>query len=105
MNANASCFEIVTYQLQPPAAKAQYLKSVEALNDILPQIEGFISRDVYYCADKGMWAEVIGWKDAQTAKQAMDAIMRTPVFQEGAKLLQMETVALAHYDKVSSLRA
>ncbi|MFE5322356.1 hypothetical protein ACFQ88_27135 [Paenibacillus sp. NPDC056579] len=101
---NKTCTEITHYKLQSPADTELYLKAVDVLNRVLPQIKGFISRDVYYSSEAETWVEVIQWEDLPTAKDAEKTLMSMPECKEGFRLLNMETVSLHYYDKVSEFK-
>ncbi len=102
---NRYCYEITEYKLQQGADPDAYLAAVEKLNEMLPGIQGFVMRDVFYREETQHWVEVIAWEDEVSARRAEEILMAHPVCKEGFALIDMDTVTLAHYELRSSVNA
>lgn len=102
---NRYCYEITEYKLRQGSDPDAYLAAVEKLNELLPGIEGFVKRDVFYREETQHWVEVIAWKDEASAKRAVETLMVHPVCKEGFAPIDMEAVTLAHYERKSSVNA
>lgn len=94
---NSTCYEITQYRLLPEASHQDYVTAVEALNALLPDIPGFVRRDVYYQDHSKHWIEVIAWENEEFAKQAEKTLMSHPACKQGFALIDMSTVTLEHY--------
>lgn len=100
---NQMCYEITQYKLLSGAEPEAYKGSVEMLNAMLPELPGFVQRDVYYRTETKHWVEVIIWESEAAAKKAEETLMAHPVCKQGFAFIDMETVTLEFYSKISGV--
>ncbi|WP_438446554.1 hypothetical protein [Gorillibacterium sp. sgz5001074] len=95
------CYEITKYRLLSDSMKEAYLESVAELNELLASVEGFVKREVFFREEDGHWVEVIAWSGAEEARKAEEMLMAHPICKKGFACIDMATVTLEHYRKVS----
>lgn len=82
--------EIVTYELEATADKAQLLATNPAMEAFLNQQPGFLYRSLS-CDEQGLWFEIIYWESAQAAKAGAEAFMQSEVAESIMPLLNSAT--------------
>lgn len=88
------CLELVIFKVKD-ADKARIAR--RAAQDTVKHYDGFISWSAYEsCEDRNLFADVVLWKDLDTAKAAAQKVMKDPGF--AAVMAEIDgLVTMSHY--------
>lgn len=88
------CLELVVFKVKD-ADKARIAR--RAAQDTVSTYDGFLSWTAYEaCEDKGLFADVVLWRDLNAAKAAADKVMKDPGFK--AIMAEIDgLVTMSHY--------
>lgn len=89
-----TCLELVIFKVKD-TDKARIARRVA--QDTVRHYDGFISWTAYEsCEEKGLFADVVLWRDLQTAKDAAAKVMKDPAF--AAIMSEIDgLVSMSHY--------
>ena len=88
------CLELVIFKVKD-AEKARIAR--RAAQDVVRHYEGFLSWAAYEsCEDRNLFADVVLWRDLETAKSAAQKVMKDPGF--AAVMADIDgLVTMSHY--------
>lgn len=66
--------ELVLFKTKPEFTEAQIVKAAKAINPILEQLDGFISRKLAV-TEQGEWLDILYWTDSKSLEIAVQKVM------------------------------
>jgi hypothetical protein len=95
--------EIATFRLRAASERAQFLAAAGAVDSVLRQMPGFISRELLE-GEGGEWLDLIHWASHEDAERSIAALSQAPEAQPFLALIDPESVRLRHYRPVDLTR-
>ena len=87
--------EIVTFRLMPGTEEAAFLSAAQATAAPVAAQPGFLRRSLSR-DETGLWTDYVEWADRQSAKAAMQAVMRLPEFVPFSAAIDPEGMVIRH---------
>jgi len=87
--------EIVTFRLVPGIEEAAFLSAAQATAAPVAAQPGFLRRSLSQ-DDTGLWTDYVEWADPQSAKAAMQAVMRLPEFAPFSAAIDPDGMVIRH---------
>ncbi|MDJ0755746.1 MAG: hypothetical protein QNJ45_19625 [Ardenticatenaceae bacterium] len=91
----SNTIEIVLFELVDGVAEDDFLAAVDAMQDDLNQMSGYIDREL--SRDKnGRWVDVLHWASLDEAMAAAEALMSWPSGQKFGSMIDPESIQMLH---------
>jgi len=87
--------EIVTFRLMPGIEEAAFLSAAQATAAPVAAQPGFLRRSLSR-DETGLWTDYVEWADQQSARAAMQAVMRLPEFAPFSAAIDPEGMVIRH---------
>lgn len=100
----SKCVEIITYKLKANSMHERYLQIAADLGSVLRDAEGFIRREVYYYAETQDWAEVIYYRNRDSANAIFETLKDAACMAEGMSLVDEASMAMYFASPVLTFR-
>lgn len=89
--------ELVTFQTKSGYSDDQVTEAAAKINERLHDFDGFISRHLLKAED-GTWADIVYWKDLESAQSASESIMKEEVAQDFFMMIDESSMVFKHLD-------
>lgn len=94
--------EMVIFQTRPETDEEQFLKTYEALNEVLKRdIEGFVSRTIMKDKKQDKWVEMIWWTSMETALAALENLPQTAEFGQYCSGISEDGMRMFHLEELA----
>lgn len=90
------CLEVATFRARAGVARADLLRALAAAEPWLAVQPGFVSRRLLHDEAQDTWVDVIEWRSAAEAHQAMDASATAPFAAAFGDVIDLETSRCLH---------
>lgn len=97
------CFEIISLKFNEAINLEEQKKSMNLLNEIIKDYDGFVSRDYFYSEENGRWIDHLIWSSTNKAKEASDKIMKDPIALKLFSNIDNESMIFSHYNHIGSI--
>ncbi len=95
----AKVVEVALFRAKPQYAKEDVIRAAKAINPVLENIAGFISRKLSVTED-GQWVDVLYWSSLKQAKNALQLVVKNKICQDFFKMTDDTTSELLHFNIV-----
>lgn len=95
--------ELVIFKTQDGFSDAEVRASAQSVNLLLTGFDGFISRKLAKAAD-GTWADIVYWRDVDSAARAAREIMADATAQRFFQMIDESTMQFMHLEPVLDYR-
>lgn len=66
--------EVALFRLKPGITDAEFMPGVQAVQNIIEKLDGYISRELVRASD-GQWVDIIHWTSLEAARSAEPVVM------------------------------
>lgn len=94
------CYEIVSFAFKAETAVPHQQRLMAAVGEFARMQPGFVERSCYYDPKANRWTDLVAWRSAQDAIDAMTNFDKSPATAEARKCIDPASVYSGHYDKV-----
>ena len=92
-----TAIELVIFKAKPNYTTEEVLKTMQSLNPILEQYNGFIKRSLALSED-GFWTDIICWDSMKDAKQAAKDIMQNEAALKAFSVIDEKQMQFYHFN-------
>ncbi len=91
--------ELVIFKTKPEFSEAEVIKAAEAINPILNQLDGFISRKLAL-TEQGEWLDILYWTSNEKLEIAIDIVMANDVCKTYFDMSEEDTTKIINFNVV-----
>ncbi len=66
--------EVALFRLKPGVSDAEFMPGVQAVQDVIEKLDGYISRELVRAPD-GQWVDIVHWTSLEAARSAEPVVM------------------------------
>lgn len=101
---NSNVVEIIFFKTKPGVSD-EFLKEAAAkANLVLEKIDGFLQRHLVATENKQQWADILYWKDMNSAHQATQLFLNDDKCQDFISAVDEEQINILHFYLMNSLK-
>ncbi|MEW5849440.1 MAG: antibiotic biosynthesis monooxygenase [Myxococcota bacterium] len=94
-------YEVVVMRRHPGASVADVIELCRALHAWVAEQPGFLRRQLLHDVGQELFVDLIAWRSEEDAKQAMAASTTAPCMEKMPRVLDMESMTMAHAVEVA----
>ena len=98
----ASVIELVLWKPKSGVSTEEMKASITELNQIVNQMDGFISRETALSED-GQFVDIVYWTDLESAQKASELAIQNPSAQKVFSLIDEKEMLFKHFDIFNAL--
>ncbi len=91
--------EVVIFKTNQGFSEQEVIEAANAVNPVVKQFEGFISRKLAVSED-GTWTDIVYWTDLASAKHAGEQVMKSKTCQKFFSMIDEKSMQFMHQTPV-----
>ncbi|NER52217.1 MAG: hypothetical protein F6J92_37365 [Symploca sp. SIO1A3] len=92
--------ELVIFKINPGINIADFQKAAERSTKALQKMDGFLHRKISVSDTKEEWADIVYWRDMNSALKAAKVFAKEPEAQEFIDMLDGKTIKMLHLNVI-----
>jgi hypothetical protein len=93
--------EFVLFKFKEGTPYPEQLEAMKALEPIVSEFEGYVSRSYFYDEEQGGWLDHGVWASIEQAKKASELVIQNPEAQAIFGKMDESTMLFGHYTEKS----
>jgi len=97
----SNCYEIVSFAFKTTTPVGQQHQLMATIGEFARRQPGFMARSCYYDPKANRWTDLVTWRSAEDAVNAMAHFDKAPETADAMKALDPTSIQSCHYDQVA----
>lgn len=99
---NNPVIELIIFKTKAGISDEALKEAAAKTTGVLQKMDGFLRRE-FSATDTGeQWADIVYWKDMNSAKQAAKAFLQEPDTQEFIAMIDQQKMTILHLNSIST---